>query len=94
MDSPSEVVRHVRIPNPAGLHARPCQAIATVVQRHRATLRIACDGLEVDGRSILELMTLCAPCEATLTLRARGADADDLIRDVVELVETGFGETA
>lgn len=88
----SEVVRTVRVPNPAGLHARPCQAIAQVVQRHQASLRVACDGQEVDARSILELMTLCAPCESTLTLRARGADADELVRSVAELVEAGFGE--
>ncbi|MCY2960299.1 MAG: HPr family phosphocarrier protein [Planctomycetota bacterium] len=87
-----EIVRTVRVPNPAGLHARPCQAIATIVQRHEAALRVACDGLEVDGRSILELMTLCAPCESTLTLRATGADADELVRSVATLVENGFGE--
>jgi phosphotransferase system HPr (HPr) family protein len=87
-----EAVRTVRVPNPAGLHARPCQAIAQIVQRHQASLRVACDGQEVDGRSILELMTLCAPCESTLTLRARGDDADELVRSVAELVEAGFGE--
>lgn len=88
----SEVVRDVRVPNPAGLHARPCQAIVQIVQRHKATLRVACDGQEVDARSILELMTLCAPCESTLTLRAAGDDADDLVKSVVALVEDGFGE--
>ena len=87
-----EVVTSVRVPTPAGLHARPCQAIASIVQRHQASLRVACDGVEADGRSILELMTLCAPCESTLTLRASGADADELVRSVVSLVEAGFGE--
>ncbi len=88
----TEVHRTVRVPNPAGLHARPCQAIAQIVQRHQASLHVACDGQEADGRSILELMTLCAPCESTLTLRATGADADALVRSVAELVEAGFGE--
>lgn len=87
-----EIVRTVRVPNPAGLHARPCQAIAQIAQRHQASLRVGCDGQEVDARSILELMTLCAPCESTLTLRARGADADQLVQSVAELVEAGFGE--
>lgn len=87
-----EVVTTVRVPNPAGLHARPCQAIASIAQRHQAALRIACDGVEADARSILELMTLCAPCESTLTLRATGVDADDVVRSVAALVEGGFGE--
>ena len=88
----TEVRRTVRVPNPAGLHARPCQAIAQIVQRHQASLRVACDGQEVDGRSILELMTLCAPCEATLMLVARGADAEQLVQSIADLVEAGFGE--
>lgn len=89
----SEIVRTVRVPNPAGLHARPCQSIAAIVQSHQATVHIACDGVDVDARSILELMTLCAPCEATLTLRAHGADAEEVCRRIVLLVESGFGET-
>jgi phosphocarrier protein len=88
----SEVVRAVRVPNPTGLHARPCQAIAAIAQRHQASLRIACDGVEADAKSILDLMTLCAPCESTLTLRARGADAEELVTHVAALVEAGFGE--
>ncbi|MBL8862691.1 MAG: HPr family phosphocarrier protein [Planctomycetes bacterium] len=88
----AEVVLDVRVPNAAGLHARPCQAIVALAQRHRASLRVACDGVEADGKSILELMTLCAPCEATLTLRARGDDAQDLVQGVASLVRSGFGE--
>jgi phosphocarrier protein len=86
------IVRAVRVPNPAGLHARPCHAIATLAQRFQSRLRVACGDVEVDGRSILELMTLCAPCESTLTFRAEGADAEELVRRVAGLVEDGFGE--
>jgi len=88
----SEIVLAVRVPNPSGLHARPCQAIAQIVQRHQASVRIACDGVEADGRSILELMTLSAPCEATLTIRARGPDAEELVERIAALVADGFGE--
>lgn len=91
---PPEIVQAVRVPNPSGLHARPCQAIVAIAQRHQAALRVACDGVEADGRSILDLMTLCAPCESTLTLRARGPDAQDLVRSVADLVRSGFGEMA
>lgn len=88
----SDIVLAVRVPNPAGLHARPCQAIAAIVQRHQASVHIACDGVEADGRSILELMTLCAPCEATLTLRASGPDAAVVVERIRDLVARGFGE--
>lgn len=84
--------RSVRVPNQAGLHANPCQKIATLARSHASDLRIACDGVEVNGKSILELMTLCAPKGAVLLLEARGADARSLVDAVAGLVEAGFGE--
>jgi phosphocarrier protein len=87
-----ESIRSVRLRNPAGLHARPCHAIVTATNRFASELRVGCDGQEVNGKSILELMTLCAPHEAVLSFRARGADAEELVSALVTLVEGGFGE--
>jgi phosphocarrier protein HPr len=87
-----ESTRSVRLRNPAGLHARPCHAIVTAANRFQSELRVGCDGQEVNGKSILELMTLCAPVEATLVFRARGDDAESLVDSLVRIVEDGFGE--
>jgi phosphocarrier protein HPr len=87
-----EATRTVRIVNPSGLHARPCHALVTTANRYQSSLSVACDGVEVNGKSILELMTLCAPCEATLVLRARGRDAEELVESLSALVTGGFGE--
>jgi phosphotransferase system HPr (HPr) family protein len=87
-----ELSRSVRLRNPAGLHARPCHAIVTTANKFQSELRVACDGNEVNGKSILELMTLCAPVEATLVFNARGSDAATLVESLVKLVEDGFGE--
>ena len=87
-----EAERSVRIPNHAGLHARPCHAIVTAASAFESDLRVACDGREVNGRSILELMTLCAPCESVLSFRARGRDAHALVERLAGIVEGGFGE--
>jgi phosphotransferase system HPr (HPr) family protein len=86
------VERRVRIKNAAGLHARPCHAFVTIAQAHKSTLRVASGGNEVDGKSILSLMTLGAPVEAELHLRAEGEDAQHLVDALVALVESGFGE--
>jgi phosphotransferase system HPr (HPr) family protein len=89
-----EVALSVRVPNAAGLHARPCHAIASLAARFQGELCVACDGHEADGKSVLSLMTLCAPCESTLHLRARGPDARALAEAVAALVAGGFGESA
>ena len=87
-----EAERSVRIPNHAGLHARPCHAIVTTASGFESDLRVACGDREVNGRSILELMTLCAPCESILSFRARGRDAQARVERLAGLVEAGFGE--
>jgi phosphocarrier protein len=95
-DAPSppagEITRTVRIKNAAGLHARPCHAIVSKALAHESDLWVTCEGREVNGKSILELMTLSAPCDAVLSFRARGADAAKLIAEVTALVDAGFDE--
>jgi len=87
-----ETTRTVRLRNPAGLHARPCHTIVTVACRYASEFRVTCGDQEVNGKSILELMTLCAPVEATLKLWASGDDAEALVGEVAGVVDGGFGE--
>lgn len=82
----------MRLVNPAGLHARPCHKIVTTAGRFTSEFRVACEDQEVNGKSILELMTLCAPVESILRLHARGADANELVAAVALVVERGFDE--
>jgi phosphocarrier protein len=87
-----EAQRDVRLCNSTGLHARPCHAIARTAQGFQSDLRVSCAGREVNGKSILDLMTLCAPCDAVLSFRAQGRDAAALVEALAALVEQGFGE--
>jgi len=91
---PLETRRTVRIVNRAGLHARPCQMVVATAQPFESDLRVACGGQEVNGRSILELMTLQAGPDACLEFTARGPDADSLVESLVALVERGFEESS
>jgi phosphotransferase system HPr (HPr) family protein len=88
-----EARRSVRIVNRTGLHARPCHSIVSTALEHESELRIAFGGREVNGRSILELMTLEAGPDAMLELIATGPDADSLVERLATLVESGFAET-
>ena len=60
----------------------------------QSDLRVACGGAEVNGRSILALMTLQAGPGAELSFAAAGPDADSLIERLVALVEGGFEESS
>ena len=88
------VERRVTIVNETGLHARPCHAIASLALGYRAELRIACGDREVNGRSILELMTLEAERGRVLFLRAVGDDALALVGALERLIVSGFDESS
>lgn len=96
------VSRVVRVVNAAGLHARPCHAIVSTALEFPCSLRIrhAKDGVGdpsggepgVNGKSILELMTLEASMGTTLEFLVDGDGQDELLGRLVALVERGFGE--
>lgn len=86
-----KVRRSATLVNEHGLHARPISRLIEVARRHRAALRIRCLGREVDGRRMLEMLTLAAPAGTTLEFEADGDDAAALVDELAALVEAGFG---
>ena len=90
--SSAEVRRSVRVVNAQGLHARPCHSIVSTALRFQSELRIRGRGREVNGKSILELMTLSAGPGTELELCARGVDAEAMLQALDERFRAGFDE--
>ncbi len=88
-----ETRRDVTIPNPQGMHARPIALMVSTAMKFQSKIFVGCDGREVDGRSVLQLMTICAPQGAVLSIRAEGPDAEQQVAAVAAVVENGFGES-
>lgn len=82
----------VTLSNSRGMHARPCQAIVSAALASKSTLRVRCGEREVDGRSILSLMTLGAAHGTELELTAEGEDAQELLEQIRGLVEREFAQ--
>ena len=87
-----EIRRSVRIVNKQGLHARPCHSIVSIALDFASELRLSAGGREVNGKSILELMTLNAGLGVELEVRAWGGDAESLVEAIENLFAAGFGE--
>lgn len=88
-------IRTVRVVNPTGLHARPCHAIVATALEYPCSLRIrpsGADTRDVNGKSILELMTLEASQGTELELVAEGDGDTTLLESLAGLFERGFGE--
>ena len=86
--------RQVVIVNEMGMHARPATLFVALASRYQAEVAIQKGGTQVDGKSILQLLSLAAEAGTPLVLDARGADAEAAVDALAELVATGFNELA
>jgi phosphocarrier protein len=84
--------RSVRLVNRLGLHARAAARFVDLAGRFRSSIVVVMGGIGVDGKSILGILTLAAPCGTELRLVADGDDAEVALEALTELVASGFGE--
>lgn len=87
------VERVVEIVNPLGLHARPAAEFVKLAATFAAEIQVEKDGMAVNGKSIMGVMTLAAECGSSLRIVAEGDDAETAADALVDLVRRGFKET-
>ncbi len=84
--------RHLLIKNRLGLHARAAAKMVQLSNSYTSDFTLRFDGQEVDGKSILSILTLACPVGSKILLRAEGPDADKLLEAVERLIDDKFGE--
>jgi phosphocarrier protein len=84
--------RIITIKNRAGLHTRPAAALVKTAARFQAEFSIVKENFEINGKSIIGVMTLAAEQGSQLTLRFDGPDEEAAAIAVVDLFERGFDE--
>ena len=82
----------VTIKNKAGLHTRPAATIVKLAAKFKCEFFISRDGMNINGKSIIGVMTLAAEEGAELTLSFDGADEKEAAKEIVDFFEIGFGE--
>ena len=82
----------LKVTNNLGLHARAAAKIVELVKRHKAQLFLRKDDQEVDGSSILSILTLACPKGTEGEARAIGEDSENLLKELELLFEGKFGE--
>jgi phosphocarrier protein len=90
----SELRRALTIVNKRGLHARASAKFVGAVSAlsGETSVRVAKDGHEAAGGSILGLMMLGAAKGDEIELIVAGDNAENVFADLCELIEDGFGE--
>jgi phosphocarrier protein HPr len=87
-----ELVKKLKIENELGLHARAAAKIVALAGQYKASLFLRKDEQEVEGSSILSILTLACPRGTELEARVTGEDSETLLRSLSALFEQKFGE--
>ncbi len=87
--------KDVIISNSLGLHARPAMQFVDVANEFSSSITVRRGGeepLEVDGKSVMHMITLEAVHGTPLQIVAEGDDAEAAVDRLAELFENKFGE--
>ncbi len=80
------------IEHPVGLHARPAAAFVKEANEFESDITVLHGERTANAKSILNVLTLGAHKGAQIVIRAEGADADQALEALKEMVENNFGE--
>lgn len=86
------IEREVIVRNRSGLHTRPAATLVKTAAQFKSEFYIYKDGMEINGKSIIGVMTLAAEQGSTLLLRFDGPDEQEAVVAIVDLFERGFDE--
>ncbi|MDO9577455.1 MAG: HPr family phosphocarrier protein [Candidatus Cloacimonadales bacterium] len=84
--------KKIVISNKLGMHARPATLIVKAATKYRSDFKIAKKDIEINGKSIMGVMTLAAEYGSSIELIADGVDEEYLIKEIAELFASKFGE--
>lgn len=86
------IEREVTVRNRAGIHTRPASMIVKTASQFDSDVFLRRDNYEINGKSVIGVMTLAAEQGACLDLVVEGDDEEEAADALAELFENGFGE--
>jgi phosphocarrier protein len=84
--------RTFEIVNTLGLHARAAAQLVQTANRYRSEIHVEKDGMQVNGKSIMGVLTLAAAKGSQIVVSCEGEDAEAAMAALAKVIEAGFGE--
>ena len=86
------IEQEITIVNKAGMHTRPASQIVKIAAKYESDFFISKNNFEVNGKSIIGVMTLAAEKGSKLILKFDGEDEEEFSKEMIKFFEEGFGE--
>jgi len=85
------IKKKIIVNNPQGLHARPAALFVQIANKYESDVIVKKGNDEVNGKSIMGIMTLAAEKGSAIRLKINGPDAKEAMAELEKVVS---GETA
>jgi len=82
----------ILIPNPAGLHARPAAVLANAAKKFGADIRLQRSEQRANAKSVVAILGMEVAHGDRVVLAAQGSDAQEAIRVLAPMIESGLNE--
>jgi phosphocarrier protein len=92
MTTDGAIIRKASIRNQRGLHARAAAKFVKLASSFNAHVRVIKGDMDVSGTSIMGLMMLAAGIGTDVELRASGAQSNEAMTALLDLIERKFDE--
>jgi len=92
-EKPNRSTGKATLVNALGLHARSAAKIAAAAKAARAGVRLKRGESEADATSVIDILTLACPAGETLEFIIEDPEDYDILKNLLDLVNNGFGET-
>lgn len=86
------IEREVMIRNKAGMHTRPASILVKLALKFKSDFYIIKNGFQINGKSIIGVMSLAAEYGSKVVLRFDGVDEEKAVEEITAYFERGFDE--
>lgn len=80
------VKKELVVKNRLGLHARPAALFVQVANKFDSEVTVLKDGVEVNGKSIMGILTLAAEKDSIITITISGRDAEAALAELERVI--------
>ncbi len=87
-------VKDVTVQNQVGLHARPATFFIQKANEFKSSIWIEKEERRVNAKSLLGILSLGIVGGTSIRIIADGADEQEAVEELVDLVDSGFSEDA
>jgi phosphocarrier protein HPr len=86
------VEKIVTVKNKLGIHARPAAILVRTAAKFNCSIMLVKNGIEINGKSIMSVMSLAAEPGSQITIRTDGENEKEALETILELFENKFEE--